>query len=614
MEKAAGAFHSGDWALAEKLAATLYASGERSPLCLQILGVCHSRREDRLRAAGYFEELVDLLTPGFATALASFGYEKYMLGDLEPAALALHRASALLPQDGDVAHQLAKVLHARGQYQEAITHYERASELSKESPQIENDLGAALASQKEFALALTRFDRAAKLNPAASGPVFNKAQALFSLGDTDHALTLFRKAEQQGYGKSALTMQAVIIPGCNAVSEEELLATRRRFSQTLLPQTASRRNPGDIRPAASSRLRVGYVSAFFLGRNWMKPMWGLINKHDRKKVEVHLFSDEPLSGPPPGYEPDSRDFIHQTGSLDNGAMAQLIRSQEIDILVDLNGYSCVPRLGLYPQRSAPVQLAWAGMFATSGQDSFDALVTDGVVVPPTDERFYSEPIKRLPGTHLAFDVQYEVPPIVAAPARETGRVTFGCLAPLYKLHPESLEAFSKILKRTPGSRLLLRNRGLGKSQNRNWILQQFEKLGISSSQLLLLAGAEHYDFLETYSQIDIALDTFPYNGGTTTMESLWQGVPLLTFRGRRLIERQSTTLLLAAGCSDFVAKDKEEFIERACAMAEEAASSEFSDRRMTARERLAGSLACDTTGLCRSMEKIYEESFSNLFR
>jgi predicted O-linked N-acetylglucosamine transferase (SPINDLY family) len=341
-------------------------------------------------------------------------------------------------------------------------------------------------------------------------------------------------------------------------------------------------------------------------------MWGAINNHDRARFEIHLFSDAVLRESPAGYEAHPDDHIHTLKGLDDTSAADCIRQQGIDVLVDLNGYSYVPRLGLYPLRAAPVQVAWAGMYATSGQDSFDALMTDGVVVPEGEESYYSEPIRRLPGTHLAFDVRYPVPPLAPAPAKAAGKVTFGCLAPLYKLHPTVLSAYAEILKRTPTSRLLFRNRGLNNASNRTWLAKRMEGLGIPADRLVLLGGAEHYLFLETYNQIDIALDTFPYNGGTSTMESLWQGVPCLTFRGRRLIERQSTTLILAAGLGEFVATDRPGFIDLACKVALDARTQEFTDRRLTSRTRLADSQACNTPLLSRSMEKIYVETFEQI--
>lgn len=606
---AVAAFSSGDLENAGELAKKAYAAGDHSPECLQILGTFFSQKGEHEIAVEAFNELSDLLAIPFAAALHALGNEYRSLGQLDDALAAYQRASALCPDDGPLAHQLANVLHAKGQLGPARVHYERARRLLPESPEIAKDLGAALAAQREFALALSQFEAAAARLPKDPGTAFNCAQALFSLGDTDRSFALFQKAEQLGHGPDALTMQAVIAPGCHELTEEGLLQTRRRYSAERLPPLARPMRPREVEPDPAGRLRIGYVSAFFPDRNWMKPMWGAINNHDRKRFQIHLFSDSQLKEPPPGYEPGPGDVVHIVKGLDNRALAECIRREKIDILVDLNGYSCVPRLGLYPLRAAPVQFAWAGMYATSGQDSFDALMTDGVVVPEGEERFYSEPIRRLPGTHLAFDVRYPVPPIAPAPSRDSGRVTFGCLGPLYKLHPITLRAFAEILKRTPESRLLLRNRGFDLAGNRARVQKSFEGLGISSERLLLLGGAEHFAFLETYNQIDIALDTFPYNGGTTTMEALWQGVPLLTYRGRRLIERQSTTLILAAGLAEHVAPDIDGFIDLACRMAAEARTEEFSDRRMSARERVAGSMACNTPLLSRSMQGIYEEVY-----
>ena len=202
-------------------------------------------------------------------------------------------------------------------------------------------------------------------------------------------------------------------------------------------------------------------------------------------------------------------------------------------MIDLNGYSRPSRLPLFALRPAPVQVAWFNMFATSGLECFDYLLGDQHVIPHTEEGYYTEKVVRVPGSYLTFEVTYPVPDVSPPPCLIGGNLTFGCLAPQYKITTEVVKAWSRILVASPRSRLILKNVVLGKPAARDFVRELFEGFGVPADRVDLEGPAEHFTFLERYQDIDVALDTFPYNGGTTTMEALWQGVPVLTFSGDR---------------------------------------------------------------------------------
>jgi predicted O-linked N-acetylglucosamine transferase (SPINDLY family) len=351
---------------------------------------------------------------------------------------------------------------------------------------------------------------------------------------------------------------------------------------------------------------VGYVSAFFPKRNWMKPVWGLINHHDRDRFEVHLFSDGPGSEIGDEYEGNPRDRFHEVQSLSNSALARLVHELEIDILVDLNAYSRPSRLPLFALRPAPVQIAWFNMFATSGLGGIDYLIGDHHVIPIGEEAFYSERVVRVPGTYLTFEVRYPVPEVAAPPCLERGVLTFGCLAPQYKVTTEVVRAWATILKESPGTRLLLKNVVLGQPAARDYVHGLFDRYSIPADRIILEGPADHYSFLERYAEIDVALDTFPYNGGTTTMESLWQGVPVFTFTGDRWAARISASLLREAGLLEFIAADLEGYIAKAIAIAVDPGTPErLGSLRRTMRDRLRAQPVCDVGAFARNMEEAY---------
>ena len=212
-------------------------------------------------------------------------------------------------------------------------------------------------------------------------------------------------------------------------------------------------------------------------------------------------------------------------------------------------------------------------------------------------------MRRVPLTYLAFDVFYPVPDVAPSPWASTGHVTFGSLMSAYKITGQVIESWSQILHGVSRSRLLLRNRALNHVSNRADILARFAANGIDAARLSLEGGGEHLDFLRTYDRIDIALDAFPYNGGTSTAEALWQGVPLLTFNGDRWASRTSRSILMAAGLGCWVAADQQGF--EAMAIHLGLAPDRLAVIRAGLRRKMAASAACDTVGLCRALEQIY---------
>jgi predicted O-linked N-acetylglucosamine transferase (SPINDLY family) len=347
----------------------------------------------------------------------------------------------------------------------------------------------------------------------------------------------------------------------------------------------------------------------------MKPVWGLINHHDRAKVEVHLFSDAPRSAVKYGYPKDSSIRFHDISGYANDGAARLIAKNQIDVLVDLNGFSTLNRLPLFLKRPAPLLVAWFNIFATSGMGCFDVLIGDEWVIREDEERWFVEKVVKLPMSYLTFDVNYPVPEVQPPPCMRNGFITFGSLASLYKINAKVIGAWAEILRRCPSSRLVLRNAQLKYQHDREHTLNRLVAGGISGERVTLLGPGTHYDFLKQYASIDLALDPFPYNGGTTTTEAIWQGVPVLTFCGDRWISRTSASILCNAGLKQFVRKDLEDYIERAAHWGSSPeAPLELRDLRTGMRAQLQRSPVCDCGRFAEQMEEIYRSAYQSLLK
>jgi protein O-GlcNAc transferase len=500
----------------------------------------------------------------------------------------------------------ADALHLDRQYLEAIDAYRSALAGDASLHAAWYGLGCASLSLKAYGDAVDALRRAVALRPDADGARCNLAEALFQLGELDAAVREYQRAAESGNAEVrsvALAGIACIAPGAPHQDNFNVMAARRRWidweARGVRRVTAA---PAD----AGRKLRVGYLGAFFGARNWMKMYMGVINAHDRNRFEFHFLADGAAPSADCGYLDHADDRIWEIGGVSNAALAQHIAAAGLDVLVDLNGYSFQRRLPVFLYRPARLQIFWNGMYGTTGLPDIDWLVGDAAVIPPEEERYYREPITRVPGSYLAFSVFYPVPDVAPPPCLRAGHLTFGSFTSAYKLTEPTIAAYAGILREALASRMLLRNRTLDEASNRAVLLGRFARHGIAADRLTLEGGAEHFDFLRSYDRVDVALDTFPYNGGTTTAEVLWQGVPMLTCNGDRWAGRTSRSLLLAGGLDDWVAADLAGFHDTAVALAHAADTpGRLAALRGGMRERLRASAACDVAGLCRSLEALY---------
>ena len=255
------------------------------------------------------------------------------------------------------------------------------------------------------------------------------------------------------------------------------------------------------------------------------------------------------------------------------------------------------------RKPAPVQAIWLGYFDTTGVRSIDYLLGDGIVCPEGDERWYVERIARLPETFLCYAPRDRDAPLVPPPALARGYVTFGCCNNIAKVTPEVVALWAAILRALPAARICLKTAALDTPGVRERYAALFAAGGVAPERVTLDRGGDYADYLAGYGEIDIALDPFPYNGGATSVEALWMGVPLITLRGERFVGRMGASILTAAGLDEFIAESPDDYVAKAVALASDLPR--LAALRAGMRQRLERSPVCDGARFARGLEATY---------
>jgi predicted O-linked N-acetylglucosamine transferase (SPINDLY family) len=288
--------------------------------------------------------------------------------------------------------------------------------------------------------------------------------------------------------------------------------------------------------------------------------------------------------------------------LSNEAVDAAIRNDEIDILVDLAGHTTGNRLMVFAGKPAPVQCTWLGYFGTTGLSEIDYILADRFVIPPGDDVFYSEKVWRLPNSYLCFTPPSEP---AASPHARHDLVTFGCFNNVLKITEPVIAAWSTILANVPNSRLLLKTKQLDDAAVASALVEQFAARGIGRERIECTGGAPRAAFLAAYNDVDIALDPFPFCGGTTTVEALWMGVPVISLRGDRFSSRVGDSILMTCGMPELVAGSTHDYIDVAASLSGD--RPRLAALRATVRDRLLASSLCDAKSFARDLEAAFRE-------
>jgi predicted O-linked N-acetylglucosamine transferase (SPINDLY family) len=555
--------------------------------------------ETLARLGGDARRLVRALAiaPDFVEAWINLGALVTAAGAGTAARGLLRRALALAPSAADGWFNLGVAEPRRERAAEA---YRRTLVLDPAALDAATNLAQIWAARAP-GLAEPPLERALAVLPAVA-PALNALALLRQNGaDNDAALLWFRRAEAAAPDDPRIASNALFHLGYTAISRPELLERHLRWARRHAPPSAA--PPPRTVPDPARRLRIGYVSAdlarhpvgFFL-------LPALLGR-DPLTIETVCYSGRAEGDAMTARLAAAADRWVETASLSDAALAERVRADAVDILVDLSGHTGGHRLAVFAARPAPVQATWMGYPGTTGLAQIDHLIADPVQVPPGEERWYVERIARLEPGYVAYAPPEDAPAVAPLPAARTGRLTFGSLNNLAKINPGVLALWAEVLKAVPGARLLLAWQSLGDPKVQARLRTMAAAAGIAGDRLILRPGAAPADFLGLYGEIDLALDPFPYSGGLTTLEALWMGVPVVTWPGERFAGRHAASHLGQAGLADWIVASPAAYVARAVAAAADLPG--LARLRAGLRARLSASPLLDGDAFARRLEALY---------
>jgi len=555
------------------------------------------------------------------------------MGRLDDALAVISRAIELNAASPEALSPLGLTLAKRGRMDDAIRILSKSAEL-RPDPEVLLNLGNALKWQGRLDESNAAYERAIQLRPGFAAAHLNLATNFCSQALLDQGLSSFRKtvdlAQDDSQVHTALLNALHYHPAYDAPAIlREHLAWAKRFAEPLAAQV--RQHLNDRSP--ERRIRLGYVSSEFRDHPVGRFLLPLFSHHDRGRFEICCYSSSPTSDPVTQKLQSHSDRWIDAVNLSDEELSEQIRDDRIDILVDLSLHTAGNRLLVFARSPAPVQVTWLAYPGTSGLKAMDYRLSDPYLDPPStdstgspqassacdelsrvgqaprSDENYVEKTVRLADCFWCYQAPADAPPLNVLPAQGNGYVTFGCFNNFFKASPQTLELWARVLAATPDSRMLIHSQP-GSHLDR--VRGTFLDAGVDPNRLEFFGFVPAEQYWRQYHRIDIALDTLPYAGGTTTCDSLWMGVPVVTLAGRTAVGRAGVSILTNAGLADLVARSPTQYVEIASRLAGDI--NFLSSLRSDLRPQLLGAPLMNSPGFTRDIEHSFRQmwrSFCN---
>lgn len=563
---------------------------------LLVLGLIHARRCTWEEARTCFLRAL-ALSPDDHAAWFNLGRVQFVLKQHDSALESFNRILHLKADCSEACLYIGRLYYQQSRWREAQQYFLRALQFHPDVANHRYYLGK-LADDPE------QIERDRRNYWALAHNELGKTHR--NQGQPDQAAAHYRQALQLKPDYAEAHSNLLFILSYNVMcSPRELLQQHQAWDQIhgVKERLAAFHPDGQDDP--QRRLRIGYISPAFCFHVISFFMEPILRFHDKGQVEVFCYAEV---AQPDDYTERLKGMVdgwRSTVGMGDEAVARMIHEDHIDILVDLAGHTNNSRLKALAYKPAPVQVTYLGYFSTTGLEAMDYWLTDHVLHPEDTVELATETIYRLPRCCVCYQPPEPSPDVVTS-KRQGDAIMFGSFNDLLKTTPRSIALWSRVLKAVPGSMMTLKTGALADANVRQSVIERFAAHGVSAERLILRPQIHsHFEHMRCYGEMDIALDTVPRTGGTTTADALWMGVPVITLAGALFIERLSATMITAVGAHDLIAGSEEDYVAKAVALASDA------DHRLRLRQSLRGRMAasplCDGAGLASAMETAYRD-------
>ncbi|MEN6630374.1 MAG: tetratricopeptide repeat protein, partial [Sulfuricella sp.] len=545
------------------------------------------------------------LNPDFAGSHYNLGITLKIQGRLDEAITCCRKALALKPGFPEAYNQMGIALNEQGKFDEAASCYRQALALRPGYTDAYNNLGITLRDQGKLHEAIACYQKTLELKPDFAAACSNLASIFRMLGRNNEATELYRAALKS---KPTCDMHTALIFTLDLAEQASVLDQQNERKQWAETYAApfSKHYTHSNNPAPERRLRIGYVSATIGGSGFSstKVFGAMLAKFDHSKFDVIVYSNLRSEDETALYYKQRVTGWKMIVEQSDDAVAELIRQDEIDILVDLSGHCAGNRLQVFARKPAPVQVTAWGYPTGTGMRAMDALFADPVFIQPDEKHFFTEEVRYLPSAIGYFHPE-KFPDVEALPALSVDHITFGLFNRLAKISDECFDVWVRLLLSIPKSRLLVKTTELEDPDVKTQLLGRFAKAGVDIERVSLLGRTSWFEHMNAFNQIDIALDPFPQCGGVTTMECLMMGNPIITLRWTNLVGRASASILTTLGMTDWVAETPEQYI--AIAIEKTRDLEALATFRQQLRSRFTSSVIGDAHAYVKAAESEYRQ-------
>jgi protein O-GlcNAc transferase len=546
------------------------------------------------------------IKPDLAVAHNHLAYSLSACGSHDAALRHYSEAIALDPDDYVARNDFGLLLHKFGRYDPAAGQLKKAIELNPEFPGGHINLGNLYRELGRFAAARRCYQRALELDPDNANAHNNLGTVLKDQGmvaeATEHTRRAIeaRPAYTEAHSNLLMNLSYMDDVAIDDLHQAHLDWIRTQIGEEIRPESTHQNPPDPERP-----LRVGYVSPDFSTHPvglFLEPVLGA---HRRSAVQVFCYDDLYRGDAVTERLRSLADQWRPIAGEDDDRVAEIILKDGVDVLVDLAGHTANNRLRLFARKPAPVQASWIGYLHSTCLPQMDYLIADSVAVPEDTRQRFSETVVRLPQCFLCYGQPENRPAVAPPPAVANGFVTFGCYNNLAKLSDRTLKLWTEILGRVANGRLLLKNVAFNDSETREAYLQKLEALGLDATRLILQGSSAHGEYFSSYRQIDIALDPFPFSGGTISADALWMGVPVVTLAGDSMASRTSTSILKCLKLDFLVTRQPDAYVGAAVSLAGNTAA--LATLRKDMRQRFRGTALGEPAIFAANLEAAYRQ-------